>query len=300
MTTEQMVVPFCRDRVITSQRIEYGDVGWNPVTIPYCRELGIDTEAANRWLQSLRLSFSLTLGAFTDNSNEYTVTTAHQSTNHNHAQATVGTVTRQKPQHLLQLSQNFESPSQQINFNFQAMERQLAERNIQRSDSRFIPEFARLFNESLKKAAIPLVIFNNLYELKHDFGHFPEYFLFLINSAFTFLAEGAILGSMAAQGELTPESIAATTAALGLINLGAHNIVSLASLAMGRKFLDPAISKHGTEDETVGEAHFWYLAGREDLLLKHMIPLKPWRYLAIPAARAVLNRQTLIKPIQKL
>lgn len=285
-------VPFCNEPIITSKTTVYGQVAWNPIAIPYSRELGINVNATNRWLRGLGLSHPLVLGSYSDDSEATTPDMV--------LRGPVGVIekvtTRGKREQLQRLHFDDEKGQFHLSFNFSAMERLLASRGITRSDSRFLSSFSALFNGELKRSALRLIGLNNLYLLQDypEFRH--EYLYFMVITLLDSIIESFALAHTPSES-LSPEVLLVSVAVIGLINSIFYFGVNMTMLLDNQVLKDRVSMLKKTVDSETWQARIEYLLSDRDGFAKCLFPTQPLRKLVAPLPH-VLDRSTLIAPLR--
>ncbi|PJC33592.1 hypothetical protein CO048_02720, partial [Candidatus Roizmanbacteria bacterium CG_4_9_14_0_2_um_filter_35_15] len=161
-------VPFREADIISSQRAEFGQVSWNPVFIPYGKQIQIDVAGVNRWLKSLNIAFPIEIKPYRPRNEDFQVSSMEVSKNGEAAISFSGFKSKLPKPKLALFIGDWETNTQAILINFSGIADYIKSQKTGISDKDFNSQYGRMVDIALKSQAIKLIIFNYLTTMKEN------------------------------------------------------------------------------------------------------------------------------------
>lgn len=284
-------VPFRESDIVSSSRIEYGQISWNPAFIPHGRNILVDVAGLNSWLKSLNIEFPLEIKPYHPKNDDIQISGLDVNKNGEAALTGLASKSRIPKPKLSKFFGDLETNSQTIFVNFSGLAEyiKLKKPNIIEKD--FNNEYGNMIDSALKSQAANLIFFNYFKTMTEN-PYMVVDFLSALGGIFIFIASETVgVATFAHGGKLNLESAMVLTSMSTVLSLLLHNGFAITAILS-------QIGKTNSKEElnkTLLELYSEYLSKRDsDFPWKLMFPLQFNRYFSTPL---ILSHQksTLIK-----
>ncbi|MFH0772775.1 MAG: hypothetical protein V1922_00480 [bacterium] len=284
-------VPFRESNIVSSKRVEYGQISWNPAFIPHGKNLHIDVAGTNNWLQSFAIGFPLEIKPYHPKDKNVQVSGLEVQRGGDVALTSSLFVSKVPKPALAHFVGDYETNSQTVLINFAGIADYIKTKNPQISDIQFSKIYGQLVDTALKSQARKLIMFNYVNLMAED-PHIATELISIIGSTLVSLGtEITALTSLSMAGKLNVETATAASMISAMFYILTHAVIVGGTIAteMGKTDTNEKLKK------TLKRVYYEYLMKNDkDYPLKLAFPMQTNKYLSMPILSS-LRKRTLVK-----